>query len=335
VNGDERLESFTGGERLAVDVGAIERELAALWRQSSEGDAAVSRACLWNLVVRAPEPSFDRARSVARSVVPSVPARALFLRTRTDPGPELDSWISAICHIAPGGGKLLCSEEIVLEARGGGEAHLPALVRALLVPDVPAALWWEGDLGEDLLAMLIGDVQRLIVDSTAGASLERLASLGARAHLELVDLAWLRLGPVRGAFASFFDPPVGPEPLAEARRLSITCGAESRGAAVLFAGWLCARLVQPPPVEIRCGDGAAMGCGLQEIALDCGRYGRFAIAHAGPGLVEAQMPGRPPRVLAAPGRSEAELIVAALGSRGHDPLLRAALACRSESAGRP
>src|SRR6185295_18631806 len=138
-------------------------------------------------------------------------------------GRELEAWISANCHLAPGGGKLLCSEEITLSAHGGGAAHLPALVSALQVPDVPAALVWIGARPSEAIRekRLLEGADRVVIDTGAiggSAELVGVASLARFAgEIEVADLGWLRLGPFRLLLASLFDPPVGAEPL---RRVS-------------------------------------------------------------------------------------------------------------------
>src|SRR5262249_38250198 len=55
--GREELEQFQRGEAIEVPVPRIESELAQLWRRAAEArpgelPKAVTRACLWNLVLR-------------------------------------------------------------------------------------------------------------------------------------------------------------------------------------------------------------------------------------------------------------------------------------------
>src|SRR5262249_3379055 len=150
---------------------------------------AVTRACLWNLVVHMDgDVAFEHTRKLIDDAVPACPARVLLLRLNPEgnaDGAELEAWISANCQIAPGGGKLVCSEEITREARGGGLAHVPSLVRALLVPDVPTALLWRGAPPTSLAPVqpLIGVTERLIVDT--GDLTGRAALVDASVLLEL------------------------------------------------------------------------------------------------------------------------------------------------------
>jgi hypothetical protein len=65
------LTTFTSGKARPVDVAAIERELATLWKSASEspdagGGGAVTRACVLNLVVLV---SGSRAREEAVAVI--------------------------------------------------------------------------------------------------------------------------------------------------------------------------------------------------------------------------------------------------------------------------
>jgi hypothetical protein len=351
------LETFTSGEPTGVDVPSIERELASLWRQSAEsGDKAVSRACLWNLVIHAEgDAAYQNAQKIAQAIAPACPARFLLLDLEPpeEGRRELEAWISANCHLAPGGGKLLCSEEITLLARGRGAEHLPSLVSALLVPDVPTAVYWTGPRPSDALKWrrLVEAGERLIVDTGRLVSASELVGLSSVARLsfdvELADLGWLRLAPFRVLLASLFDPPIGAEPLRRCTRVRLDCAREGAATAALLVGWLASRLDWGPPrrsgqgwtipraggelrldIDLRDVDAGADGIYAFEVAGDKGES--YSITDAGPQVVEARGTGLPTRLLSAPERPPAELLVAALGMRGHDPLFGAALARAAE-----
>jgi len=70
--------------------------------------------------------------------------------------------------------------------------------------------------------------------------------------------------------------------------------------------------------------------GIYELLIESEGGGRFSITDAGPHALELRGTGLPTRVLAAPERPDAELLVAALGVRGRDPLFCHALACAAE-----
>ncbi|MGC3998838.1 MAG: hypothetical protein QM767_15860 [Anaeromyxobacter sp.] len=105
----ETAERFTRHEAIGVDVAAIERELAALWREAAHGTTAVMRACSWNLVVMTTPEQSARAKTLADVMVEIVPSRTLMINEQKT-GDDLHAYVSANCRLLPGGGKMLCTE---------------------------------------------------------------------------------------------------------------------------------------------------------------------------------------------------------------------------------
>src|SRR5437773_8216539 len=107
--GDDRLGAFESGRAIAVPLARIEEELATLWREAAQqatqkattsgresGRAqALTRACLWNLIVRVPgESALVRAKRIVDAISPSVPARVLVIEARWQAEPEpVRAWI--------------------------------------------------------------------------------------------------------------------------------------------------------------------------------------------------------------------------------------------------
>lgn len=237
------LERFTGGVAVGVDVAAIERDLAALWRQAAKGHKAVTRACAWNLVVHVEsDAALERGKAMADALVERVPSRTLVLHHRPNAttGPEVEAFVTANCRLMPGGGKLLCSEEITVQSRGAGSDYLPSLTRALLVPDIPTAVLCAG-LPRDgaLVQELVSAADRLILDSRGAESLQGIERLG-KALPRVADLAWLRSAPWRLAVAAAFDGRA--ELLAKLTRVRVQCAEGAKSEARLLLGWLGARL---------------------------------------------------------------------------------------------
>jgi glucose-6-phosphate dehydrogenase assembly protein OpcA len=349
------VQRFTSGAEIGVDVAAIERELAALWRQAGEKTQGVVRACLWNLIVRTDgDDLFERAKRLIGAIAPACPARVLMLRSGTPgTGHELEAWISANCHVAPGGGKLMCSEEVTIATRGRGDEHVPSLVRALLVPDVPTALYWAGPPPRDLTEarQLVEMSDRLIVDSgAAGAIVEQVHLVKVRdaaRRVRVSDLGWLRLAGTRVLLASFFDAPVGTDPLERLRTVRVVGARGGTATALLLLGWLMSRLGLGTArttsahegrawllacksgevrVEFVARDVETLGHGILEVVLEAEGGDRFAVTAHGRESVELACNRLPTRTLAAIDRPDSELLVAALGGRGNDPLFAQALA---------
>lgn len=227
------VEQFTHRDAIGVDVAAIERELAALWREAAQGTTAVMRACSWNLVVMTNPAEQQRAKAHADVMVELVPSRTLIINERDD-GEALRAFVSANCRLMPGGGKMLCSEEITLEANADGAESLPSLVRALLVPDISTAVLCAGMPPEcALLTELVAHSRRVIVDSR-GLDVDGFESLGRR----VIDLAWLRIAPWQQRLVSAFDE----RAFDGAKHVKVSAPKEDASESRWLATWLRTRL---------------------------------------------------------------------------------------------
>jgi glucose-6-phosphate dehydrogenase assembly protein OpcA len=167
-----------------VDVASIERQLAELWRaEKHDGERAVTRAALWNVVAHTgSSEAHAHATDVLSRASAKVPQRTIVVEADPHGGDDIASWISANCHLI-GGGRQVCSEEVVIVASGARVQHVPPLVSALLLPDMPVAVWWLGDLPaeHDYVEMLLDPADRLIVDSSHfkdAADLELVSRIG-------------------------------------------------------------------------------------------------------------------------------------------------------------
>lgn len=239
-----------------VDVTAIEKSLAELWRtnKSGEDDEALTRAALWNVVAHtATDPHRAEASEILGRASAAVPQRTIVVRSNRDGASSIASWISANCHLI-GGGKQVCSEEISIVAGGDHVQRVPPLVNALLIPDMPVAVWWLGDLPhehEAYVESLLDTADRLIVDSMnfdSPADLVLVSRVAQQTTTMLADLNWVRLEEWRAATASVFDPPGMREHLQMIRRVRIVAGASERAffgesvESLLFASWITAQV---------------------------------------------------------------------------------------------
>lgn len=349
---------------VGVDIGRIERELAALWRDASKRSndhSQVTRACAWNLVVHCgDDATFAMARPLVDQAVRFVPTRTLMLKPRPNlsavDGPEIEAWVTAACQVATGGDKLLCTEEITIESRGPeGVAHLPALVRALTVPDVPTALYWAGapPTSSSALRILLAGVDRLVFDTQAlpegvEGGLAKVAHVcGMLDGLLLADLCWLRTASLRAVIAALFDAPVGSAPLERLRRVRVHAAPAAVPAAKLLIGWLASRLGWGTPERVARGQlgwqlkagadatvridveverrPATRLSGVRGVALETSQGERFLVDDAGAPALEVSAPHVAKRSVLAHEPSAPQALVAALGARGRDRLYPVAL----------
>ena len=253
----EKLERFTAGEAFAVDPDAVERELASLWRVAGKGtqtSSPVTRACLLNVVAlleeREGREGFGAAESLQAWIdeLPRhVAARALIVRSQPNPSgqTELQSWISANCIIAEGGGKLVCSEEVTIAARGDADHHIPGLTRALLVPGLPTSVVFSGIPHGALADPVLRLADRVITDVDASTHQEPLTPLGRvtrDGRHSGMDLGWIRSAALRSELAGVFDPPLEPRSLRTIRTVRCEAPPSVQWSSRLLLGWLALSL---------------------------------------------------------------------------------------------
>jgi hypothetical protein len=268
---------FARGESIAVEVGAIERELDGLWKRAAQaGAAVVSRAALWNVVmpVRG-RAALEGAKQLVDEMASGLPTRAITLcldddarevrnpsaGSAVDDGQgDVQATIESNVVSHPGGARLVYSEEITLTGPARAEGHFGALVRALQIAGVPTALFWmDPALPLSLLKELLPVTDRLVTDTTICGRPDQLfglLQLIARAQpLPVADIGWLRLGGVRSMFAGLFDPPIGGGPLAGATRVVVRHRAGCDASALLLVAWLGVRLDWRPLRSAQTSDG--------------------------------------------------------------------------------
>jgi hypothetical protein len=353
----DRLQLFEQGGAIEVPVGRIEAELAALWRRAAESRPgvvpnAVTRACLWNLVVRVRgEAQFTTAKRVIDELSQRIPARTIVVRVDPDGPDSLRAWVEANWRRREGGGPASGSDEVTLWASGKAVERVPSLVRALLYSDAPTAMFWTTALPQTsaVVRELVHQSDRLIVDTRKLAdesALGELCALGQREpELQLADLSWIGISPLRGMCAALFDPPRDPAALQKLDRVRVVSniqGTQARG--LLALGWLMSRLGwsaarrvgeergtrrwqakrkdgQPVTIELSTEPGGDHGVAALEL-----HAGGDTWSLARDTSIHVRGPDLPPRSQPARSHSDAELLAAALGSRGRDTIFRDALA---------
>lgn len=247
------------GDDVRVNAHTIEKRLADIWREEQEGDEgserAVTRAALWNVVAHTWNGDEQaRASTVLGRASASVPQRTIVIRADPRGEGEMASWISANCHLIGGGGQQVCSEEVSIIASGDRMQHVPPLVASLLLPDMPVAVWWIGDLPRDhheYVETLLEPADRLIVDSSqfdSAADFDLICRIGEETTTAPADLSWARIEEWRGATAMIFDPAAMRPRLRTIARVRVESG--SRSEAVLYLAWMRAQLGADVPFEL-------------------------------------------------------------------------------------
>lgn len=261
-----QFEGVLRGQPLQVDIAAIEDQLRELWKDmAGEGDKSgedktrpVARASVLNLVVYVE--STEQAQSASEAIADLTvenPCRAIIVIAGPGDQPStIRAWISAHCHGLSPANKVVCCEQISLEASGMAVKELSPTIFPLLISDLPVFLWWKGTrlFGVEFLEGFSGVCDRLIIDSKRFTSPEadfpRLQSYleSHRDRLAVSDVAWHRLLQWRELAAQFFDAAVFRVHLPHIAKVVIEFNepaADGGGIppqAYLLAGWLASRL---------------------------------------------------------------------------------------------
>jgi glucose-6-phosphate dehydrogenase assembly protein OpcA len=230
-----------------VEIGRIDQELKKLWQ---EGEGAMTRASLINLVVYSEEPtSLQKNTQLMARITEDHACRAVVIEADCNAEQDrVDAWISAHCHVSRAGSKQVCSEQISFLIAGGCSTHLPSIILSNLDSDLPLYLWWQEEFRDPMDPQLWGWVDRVIYDSQRWNNFREQMRLVEGAQKEanqrivLCDLNWTRLDKVRFGLAQFFDHPASHHRLSEVEKVRIDFAPGFRSTALLFAGWLGAQL---------------------------------------------------------------------------------------------
>jgi glucose-6-phosphate dehydrogenase assembly protein OpcA len=241
----EESRSSPGGGSMSVE--QIERELGRL-RMNEDGTLGL-RASVLNLIVVTDE---DSAQSVTRSVsniAGHYPSRAIVLISDPEEGDtNLEFQLSAFCSVRGGSGAQVCAEQITIHAEGPPAEHLESLAGPLLISDLPVFLWYPGPFSPSSpeFTGMVSLADRIIIDSAAAgdrACLREIAGLLEDPEAPAIgDLQWVMLTPWRALVAELFNPPERAEELDKIRRVEVLHTPAGECRALLFVGWLSARL---------------------------------------------------------------------------------------------
>jgi glucose-6-phosphate dehydrogenase assembly protein OpcA len=225
---------------------AIEADLAALWRELAQGDTPIARAVMSNLVVfrdriASPDAAVEAVMAdlPLDEVVARHPSRLIVLEHehgRATPDAPFAAGVG-IATFGPPSARYGVEQIVVRSACA--EASLPSIVRRLARGDLPTSVWWTEDLAEvPPLEALVTMGRQLVYDSRdwrdVRAALHVLEPLITRHRIDLADVNWRRLAPLRRALEHAATDSQAPL-VASGARVRI---AHHREEAAL--AWLCA-----------------------------------------------------------------------------------------------
>lgn len=213
-------------------IAEVEQAFVDLRFRHSHGDEPDLRTSVLTHIAWVPREWQRAATETLASLAERHPSRTLLLFPQPEADDGLAARVSLECHELPGIERHLCNEVVELRLRGGRSQAPASIVVPLLLPDLPVFLRWRGrpDFGSAAFGQLVGEVDRLVVDSAewpdVPAAYAELSALFE--EVAVSDIAWRRTLPWRRALARAWpdlpDRLTGPP-------------AET----ALVAGWLSAR----------------------------------------------------------------------------------------------
>lgn len=248
-----------------LDVEAVERQLAELWKQTggerdANNDAAVLRARVANLLVFVrSDVALANVQEMLVELTAIHPSRVLIMRADGAAADrDIEMSVNSFCQTDKRtGAKRLCCEEVGLKAGGKFVAELPSVALPLLVPDLSTFLWWQNSLrvSNKIFDTLVRATDRLVIDSAEFddpaldlLEINRLYTQDQSSEVGISDLNWARLTLWRGLLADFYDVPAYQDWLGRVNFVGIDyVGPELAPESVapqalLIAGWLASRL---------------------------------------------------------------------------------------------
>lgn len=313
----------------------VEDELAAIWRDlASRG--AVARAVMSNLVVfrfrerrltgdreRSTEADAQSANATLESVMAQHPSRAIVIehdRGDHDPQAPVGAGVG-VCIFGPPAARYGVEEVIVRSACA--DVSLPSIVRRFARGDLPTTVWWTEDLSRwPPLQPLVATGRQLVYDSRiwrdVHAGFRVIAPLAAANRIDLADLNWRRLAPLRRALLH------GAEAFGAASRMDLRIAHRPGDGALawLLAGWLAARLRLARDAWAHVEE-SRMADEIVTLTVDVG--GPTMTASLNGHRVLVQTPDVAPITMPATRETAADAVAAELRSLSHDPGLHAAI----------
>lgn len=297
------------GRRLPLDVRQIEDEFTRMWDASARagGEPATIRLRVMNFVAIASDEGGVRRFEDVMQVMPERhPCRGVLVYPAGGKQPP-EATISARCWLTGGGGRHVCSEEVILRGPSTSEPQLTSALLALLVPDVPVVAWLIGPpptVQAPLLAEVLEVADRVLSDTTGvgdlGGAYRAVQTMASEHDILPSDIAWGRLATWRALIAQLFDGDDGARRLAGIESIEIAHDARAASEATLLAGWFVSRLA------LSLADATATGMGLAATLYDGSRGVRLSTrSQEGSGLSEVRLvvPGE---VLSVSGHAERE-----------------------------
>lgn len=294
----------------AVEPGHLLKQLRGLWSDLGKADPnGVLRACAMTLVVVVDEAhDAQLLGETLASLMHAHPSRALVVRVRQCAGRVLEARVFAQCWKPFGARQQICCEQVEIISSPDSLADVAAVIRGLIVPDLPVVLfspsetlWWLPQF--QALLPLAGKV---ILDSCGMPESPRVLTLlkDLPANVKRrADLVWSRLTPWREAIAQIFESPSRRNAVYDLSEIRILYKSNDEPSAVYYlGGWFVHVLGAGVPVRIAAGVGPEF-VSIAHVAIE-GPKLKASVEITDRNTAETRVNDDPPQVTVLPVASE-------------------------------
>jgi glucose-6-phosphate dehydrogenase assembly protein OpcA len=310
---------------------SVEADLAAVWREVAGRAKPIARAVMSNLIVvrdQTASPSSTRTRSdryTLDEVSACHPSRVIVITHDEGRNAARDQLAARVGVLTFGPPEARYGVEQIAVQSACAEAALPSIVRRLVRGDLPTSIWWRADLSRvPLVEPLVSMGRQLVYDSRrwtdVPAGVLAMGPLLADRSVDIADLNWRRLAPVRQALAHAGEWLTVDDLCRSTVRVVHRAGDEA--IAWLFVGWVSARLEWKGPSESRV-EKADSADDVLRVSVKGSRTDIDIVLT--PHTVQLRYGDRPPMSIGVPPEGEADAVASELRALARDGCLHDAL----------
>jgi glucose-6-phosphate dehydrogenase assembly protein OpcA len=223
----------------------VEQELNDLWREVSQAGGPKARSVMSNLIVYG-EPGRDTREHEQELIDVSRLHPSRVIVVRHEPSADMAADLRIYTH---GRGVSQFGVEHISLTTPDREA-VPSLLRKLVIGNLPTTLWWAASHPPHarVVERLATLARQFIYDSGVFSDpvegMRAIAPLVSQpgVDLDVADLAWRRMKPIREALLQALDPSVLLRDPGSVKAISVEASESERPTAWLFIGWMTSRL---------------------------------------------------------------------------------------------
>lgn len=315
---------------VAIRAEKLLRELDEVWvslGKDQQETGGVLRACAMTLITLIDDQQGTDPGEALAELMHDHPARAIVIRAGGSG--DLDAHCTAQCWMPFGRRQQICCEQIEIQAPLALLGDVPAVLRGLLVPDLPVVVWLRSPslLKKADLEPFFELAQKIIIEPRGFDDstwlIDQIRAIAGTGK-PVADLAWVRITRWRETIARLFDDPERLRALKSVNEILIRhSSAEAGPAAKYLAAWL--RISLGHAVTVRFEQAGSANTWQIQCVILRGPDFSASITRSQKGCVETAANGLSSHSVFAPLR-EADLLREELSVPGRDPIFERVLA---------